>query len=66
MWQVWQAERVLTGLGAEALRGNNPLGKTRRRWEDNFKMNLKEVGTGGIDWIHLAQDSDRRRGRGFL
>ena len=36
-----------------------PLGRPRRRWEDNIKMNLQEVGCGGMDWIELAQDRDR-------
>jgi hypothetical protein len=35
------------------------VGRPRRRWEDNVKMNLKEVGWGGMDWIDLAQDRDR-------
>ena len=38
-----------------------PLGRPRRRWEDNIKMDLQEVGCGGVDWIELAQDRDRRR-----
>jgi hypothetical protein len=43
--------------------GRRPLGRPRRRWEDNIKMDLREVGLGGvgIDWIDLAQDRDRRR-----
>jgi len=41
--------------------GKRPLGRTRRRWEDNIKIDLQEVGCGGMDWIELAQDSDRRR-----
>jgi len=32
--------------------------KPRRRWEDNTKMNLREIGWEGVDWIHLAQDRD--------
>jgi len=36
-----------------------PLGRPRRRWEDNIKMNLQEVGCRGMDWIELAQDRDR-------
>ena len=40
--------------------GNRPLGRPRHRWEDNIKMNLQEVGCGGMDWIDLAQDRDRR------
>jgi len=41
--------------------GKRPLGRPRRRWEDNIKMNLEEVGCGGMDWIELAQDRDRCR-----
>jgi len=36
--------------------GKRPLGRTMRRWEDNSKMVLQEVGCGGVDWIQLAQD----------
>ena len=35
-----------------------PLGRPRRRWEDNFKMDLQEVGGGCWDWMELAQDRD--------
>ena len=35
-----------------------PPGKPRRRWEDNIKMYLQEVGCGGMDWIELTQDRD--------
>ena len=38
-----------------------PLGRPRRRWDDNIKMDLQEVGCGGMDWIELAQDRDRWR-----
>jgi hypothetical protein len=41
--------------------GRRPLGRLRRTWEDNIKMDLREVGCGGIDWIDLAQDRDRWR-----
>jgi hypothetical protein len=41
--------------------GRRPLGRPRRRWEDNIKMDLQEVGRGGIDWIGVAQDRDRWR-----
>jgi len=37
----------------------NSLGKPRRRWEDNIRMDLQEVGWEGMDWIHLAQNRDR-------
>jgi len=39
---------------------NRPLGKPRRRWEDNIKMDLQKVGDGGMDGINLAQGRDRR------
>jgi len=41
--------------------GNRPLGRPTLRWEDNIKIDLQEVGCGGIDWIELAQDMDRWR-----
>jgi hypothetical protein len=40
--------------------GKRPLGRPRHRWEDNIKMDLQEMGCGGMDWIELAQDRDRR------
>jgi hypothetical protein len=36
--------------------GNRLLGRLRHRWEDNIKMDLRGIGWGGMDWIHLAQD----------
>jgi hypothetical protein len=41
--------------------GRRPLGRPRRRWEDNIKMDLQEVGWGGMNWIDMAQDRDRWR-----
>jgi len=41
--------------------GKRPLGRPRRSWEDNIKLDLQEVGCGGMDWIELAQDRDRWR-----
>jgi hypothetical protein len=41
--------------------GKRPLGRPRRRWEDNIRVYLQEVGCGGMDWIELAQDRDRWR-----
>jgi hypothetical protein len=38
-----------------------PLGRPRPRWEDNIKMDVQEVGCGGMDWIDVAQDRDGRR-----
>jgi len=39
--------------------GKRPLGRPRRRWEDNIKMDLQVVGCGGMDWIEVAQDRDK-------
>jgi hypothetical protein len=41
--------------------GRRPLERSRRTWDDNIKMDLQEVGWGGVDWINLAQDRDRWR-----
>jgi len=41
--------------------GKKPLGRHRRRWEDNIKMDVQEVGCGGMEWIELARDWDRWR-----
>ena len=41
--------------------GKRPLERPKRRWEDNIKMDLEEMGCGGMDWIELAQDRDRLR-----
>ena len=49
--------RVLVGKPE----GKRPLGRPRRRWDDNIKMDLQEVGCDDMDWIELAQDRDRWR-----
>jgi hypothetical protein len=41
--------------------GRTPLGRPRRRWEDNIKMDIREIGFGDVDWIRWAQDTDRWR-----
>ena len=51
--------RVLVGQPE----GKRPLDRPRRRWEDTIKKELQEVGCGGMDWIELAQDRDKRRAR---
>jgi hypothetical protein len=40
-------------------KGKRPLGRPRRRWEDGVRMDLREIGLEGVDWIRLAQDRDR-------
>ena len=52
---------MYTGFWWLSLREKTPLGRPSRRWEDNIKMDLYEVGCGGMDWIELAQDKDRWR-----
>jgi len=52
------------GVGRVLVRkpqGKRPLGRPRRKWEDNIKMDLQEVGCGGMEWIDQAQDRDRWR-----
>jgi hypothetical protein len=41
--------------------GKRPLGRPRRRYMDNNKMYLRDIGWGGVDWIHLSQDRGQRR-----
>jgi len=53
-------ERRVQGFGGETW-GKRTTGGPRRRWEDNIKMDLQEVGCGFMDWIELAQDRDRWR-----
>jgi hypothetical protein len=51
------AYRILVGNSE----GKKPLGRTRRRWVDNIKMDLRKIGWDGMDWIDLAQDRDQWR-----
>jgi hypothetical protein len=53
-------EGLTQGFGGENIRKES-LGRHRRRWEDNIKMDLHEVGYGDVDWIELAQERDRWR-----
>ena len=52
---------MYTGFMVGKHEGKRPLGRPRGRWEDNTRMDLREVGCGGVDWIELAQDRDRWR-----
>ena len=58
--RMGESEGVYT-VFVGTLEGKKPLGKPRRRWEDNAKMDLKEVGYEGMDWIELAEDTDSWR-----
>jgi len=57
MWDRRNVYRILVGKPE----GKRPLGRPRRRWEDNIKMGLQELGCGGMEWIELAKDRDRWR-----
>jgi hypothetical protein len=54
MGEVTDTYNILVGRPE----GRTPLRRPRRRWEDNIKMDLREIGFGDVDWIHLAQDRD--------
>jgi hypothetical protein len=51
------ASRILVGKAE----GKEPLGRPKRRWVDNVKMDLREIRRGGMDWTDLAQDRDQWR-----
>jgi hypothetical protein len=57
MGEKSNAYRLLVGKSE----GKRPLGRPRRRWVDNIRMELGEVGWGDVDWIGLAQDRSRWR-----
>jgi hypothetical protein len=60
MWHVWGRRSAYTALVGKS-EGRRPLGRPRRKWEDNIKMDFREVGCGGVDWFDLTQDTDRWR-----
>jgi hypothetical protein len=57
MGETRNAYRILVGKPE----GMRPLGRPRRRWVDNIKINLSEIGWDGVDWSELAQDRDKWR-----
>jgi hypothetical protein len=57
MGKKLNAYRILVGKPE----GKRTLGRPRRTWEDNIRMDLREIGWGGMDWIDLAQDRDQWR-----
>ena len=56
---MWGRGEACTEYWEGKPQGKRPLGIPRRRWEDNVKMDLQELGRGGKDWIELAQDRGR-------
>jgi hypothetical protein len=57
MGEVRGAYNILVGRPE----GRRPLGRPRHRWEDNIKIDQREIEFGDVNWIHLAQDRDRWR-----
>jgi hypothetical protein len=55
MWEKRNAYGILVGKPE----GKSPLGRPRRRWNDNIRMDFRETGWGGMEWIALAQDGDQ-------
>jgi len=60
MWGVWGRRGLCRVLVAKP-EGRRPLERPMRRWVDNIRMDLQEVGCGYMDWIGLAQERDRWR-----
>ena len=63
---AWHVARMGNRRGAYRVsvgnpKGRRPLGRPRRRWEDNIRMDFREVGCVCVDWMELAQDRDRWR-----
>ena len=59
--RVWVRRGGCIGFWSGKPEGKRPLGRPRRRWVDNIRMDLQEVGCGYVDWIGLAQDRDTCR-----
>jgi hypothetical protein len=58
MCHAWERREKCTRFWWES---PSPLGRPSRRWEDGIRMDLREIGLGGVVWIRLAQDRDRWR-----
>jgi hypothetical protein len=68
VWWAGHVARVGEGSGVNRVlsgrpEGKRPLGRPRRRWEDNIKMDLREIGIDGANWIQLSQDRVQLRPR---
>jgi len=60
MWHVWRKTKYIQSFGGKPV-GKRSLGTPRRKWEDNIKIDLKEMGWKIVDWTDLFQNGDRRR-----
>jgi hypothetical protein len=59
MWHAWRRREVFTGFWFGGPKAKRPLGRPRHRWEDNIKIDVREMGIDGANWIQLAQDRVR-------
>jgi hypothetical protein len=64
MWHAWGDGRLVYRVFIGRPEGKGPLGRRRRRWEDNIKMDFREIGIDGMNWIRL--DQDRVQWRAFV
>ena len=58
MWHVWETGDMCSLLVGKPV-GMKPLGRSWHRWEDNSRMDLQQVGWGGMDWVDVVQDRER-------
>jgi hypothetical protein len=56
MWHTWGRGEVFTGFWFGEPKVRDHWGRPKHRWEDNIKMDLREIGIDGVNWIQLAQD----------
>jgi hypothetical protein len=56
MWHEWGRGELFTGFWLGGPEGKKPLGRPKRMWENNIKMDLREIGIDGANWIQLAKD----------
>jgi hypothetical protein len=61
MWQAWGRGEVFTAFWLGGPKVKEPLERLRRSWEDNIKMDLREIGIDGENWIKVAQGRDQLR-----
>jgi hypothetical protein len=59
MWNAWERREKYTGFWWGRPEGRRPLRRPRHRWEDGIKMDLREIGLEGVEWMYLVQDRDQ-------
>jgi hypothetical protein len=58
MWHAWERRGECTRFWFLEPEGKRPLERPRHRWDDGIRMDLREIGLGGVDWIRLTQNRD--------